>query len=431
MTRSLTALTLLALLPACDLVASPTPLGPGDEATDSGCEETVVVLAGVDAASALGFTAADVLAVVEGTHAGPIAWSAGLNDGPATVEFGPESGEGQLTVGIAYQGGEVRHIISKPKPSGGDGLDDGGGFAAICNDRLEVDVVVDLDTAGGAFAESFTAPLRATTRGIGIVRHELALADFQGSFAATKVEPANAELGAIALEIGVSGEGLFGGASTMVTIEDGDVVGAGFVDIARWPSATSPCESWEAPVGLGAAVAGFSADDALALVAKAPALALTWQGGAPTDMTLALTPGAVACATLEGDAIGSLRIPSEAAVSTADGRWNGSFAVEVAATPAADGTLASVRVFIQAAYVSTVPAADFEAAFGIADVDLTGYDEGALDFSGEFLPAGDAATATGQVTVLGVKLHMCGNEPGGGCEGNTYDELDMATWSSQ
>ncbi len=429
MTRTLTALTLLALLPACDLFRQDNPDIDGDALDGGGCEEQVTVLAGVDAMSALGFSAADVLSVAEGQHEGPMLWGAGIADGPVQVAFGPEAGAGKLTVAVAYQGGEVRHITSTPKQ--GDYEGDGGALA-LCNDRLEVDVAVTVDSEGGAFAESFDAPLRATTRGIGKIAHELALADIQGSFAVTKLEPANAKVAPIALDIGISGAGLFGGASSFVEVSEGDTASAGALTIARWPAEDSVCAEYgEAPVGLGDLVAKFSADDALALVAQAPNLALTWQGAPAAAMTLALAPEAYACTPIESGELGTLRIPAKATVTTADGRWNGTFAVELTARPGPDGTLAGVDLFIQSAYANSVPAADFEASFGLKDVDFTGYQEGSLDFSGQFVPAGDAATATGQVTVLGVKLHMCSDVPGEACEGNTFDELEMGTWKSE
>lgn len=429
MTRTLTTLTLLALLPACDLFRHDTADIDGDALEGGGCDEKVTVLAGVDAMSALGFTAADVLSVVEGQHSSSMVWGAGLTDGPVQVAFGPEAGAGQLTVGVAYKGGEVRHIVSTPKDGGLEG--DGGAFAQ-CNDRLEVDVAVTVDSAGGAFAESFTAPLRATSRGIGKILHTLELADIQGSFEVTKLEPADATVAPISLDIGISGAGLFGGASSFVEMVDGDVALAGSLEIAKWPAEGSPCDDFgEAPIGLGDAVAKFSANDALALVAKAPNLALTWQGAPATAMTLAVAPGEIACAPVDGGQLGTLRIPAKATVTTADGRWNGAFDVELSARPANDGALAGVSIFVQNSFINTVLPADFEATFGLKDIDFTGYDEGALDFSGEFVPAGDAATATGQATVLGVKLHMCSNEPGAPCEGNTYDELAIATWKSE
>lgn len=435
--RIFPTLVLVSLLaPACDLPKpEPAPLDnidDGNEAGgDQGCLEEVTVLAGIDAATALGFSAADVLAVAEGQHMSPMTWSNGLHDGPATVEFGPESGDAQLAVTIAYAGGEVRHIKSTPD-TGGDGGNDGGYFAT-CNDRIEIDVEVAVDSSGGAFAETFVAPLRATTRGIATLRHTIEVADVEGSFALTTVDPADAEVGPIDLDLGISPSGLFGGANTTVQVAFAGGVGATFMNIARWPSAASPCEDGfgEAPVALGDAIAGFSAADALALAAKAEGLSLTWQGAPATDLTIGLAhDGKPVCAAYEGDTIGALRFTAEAAVKTADGRWDGSFPVEVSARPAADGTLASVSFYRYAPYASSVPAADFVTTFGLQGVDLTGYDEGSLDFGGEFTPTGDAAVASGKLDVLGVKLHMCSDEPGTGCQGNEQVILESATWST-
>lgn len=429
--RPLSALLLVAsLAPAC-IDADPSPHEPGGELGAGGCVEEVTILAGVDAASALGFSAADVLAHAEGEHTSAMIWSGGTNEGVATVELGPEVGAGELTVTIDYAGGEVRYIQSSPKDVEEGSL---GGFSTICNDRLEIDVAVDVASAGGGLAESFTAALRATTRGIATLHHEIAFADLQGSLAVTKVEPAHATVGPVELDLGISPSGLFGGASALLQVEHGGAVGVSQLSIARWPGGADPCAEYgQAPVALNDAIAGFSAADALALVAKAPELTLTWKDAQPTAMDLELThDGSPVCAVYEGDGpLGALRFSASAAVTTDDGRWDGEFPLEVSAHPGPDGALASVRIYIPAAYLNSVPAADFLDTFGLADIDLTGYDEGSLDFSGEFTPAGEAAVATGQVTAFGVKLHNCSDEPGGGCPGNDYVELANATWASQ
>lgn len=424
----LPALVLASSLPACDF--SREDPDDGLEASGNGCVDTVTVLGGVEAASALGFSAADVLAVAEGSHASTMTWGEGMLEGPVHVTFGPESGAGELTVGVAYNGGEVRFIDSKPEEGGEGGEAALGGYAE-CENRLEVDVDVTVTSAGGAFAEAFTAPLAATSRGIGRISHDVDIAAVMGSFALTAVDPAAAEVGPIGFTIGISESGLFGGASTTVSIEEGGAVGAGPMTIASWPAGGSACEFGEAPLGLDAAVALFSGADAVALIAAAPPLSLTWQGSPPTAMTLAVTPGEVVCATDSGSTAGSLRIPATAAIETADGRWSGSFAVEIYATPADDGTLAEVRVGVPAVYGATVPAAEFLATYGLADIDLAGFDEGGIDFSGNYVPADGGASATGQVTVIGMNMHMCSNEPGAPCEGNEYVELDMATWASE
>lgn len=413
----------VTLIPACEWRRGDTL----DEFGGDECVEKATVLAGLDAATALGFTAADVLAAAEGPHMSPMTWSKGLAEGPEVVEFGPESGAGELTVAIHYAGGEVRLIESTPAGGGGNEAD----LAADCHGRLEIDVEVAVDTAGGALAEKFVAPLRATARGIASLRHSIEFADLQGSLALTKVDPPDAEVGPLDLDIGISPSGLFGSASAQVTVKSSDWVGVTFMNLATWPSGSSNCELGfgEAPVALGDAIAGFSAADALARVAAADSLALTWEGADPTALTLELThDGAPVCALYDSASPGALRFGATAAVATADGRWHGAFPVEVSARPAADGTLESVYVYIPAPYASTVPAAEFAASFGLDDIDLAGYDEAALDFGGEFFPDG---FVDGKLDVLGVINHMCSDQPGAPCEGNEYVTLATATWSSQ
>jgi hypothetical protein len=432
-TRILPLALACMFVPACDLFSQPEPAPLPDEGLNgdgAGCKEEATVIAGLDAATALGFTAAEVLASAGGPHMSAMTWSGGLADGPVDVELSPAAGDTELTVTIDYAGGEIRHIKSTP-----EGFDEGndGGFVAECHDRIEIDVEVAVASADGGLAESFVAPLRATSRGISTLRHTIEFADLAGSLALAKVEPADAKIGPLDLDIGVSPSGLFGSASALVEVEIGGGVGATFMNVARWPSGATPCdELGEAPVALDDKIALFSAADALALAAKASGLSLTWQGQDPTELTLGLAhDGDSICARYEGESVGSLRFGATATVKTADGRWDGAFPVEISVQPAADGTLASVQFYRYAPYGETVPAADFAAFFGLQDVDLTGYDAASLDFSGEFTPAGEAAAASGKLDVLGVIQHMCSNEPGAPCMGNDVQTIESATWSSQ
>lgn len=413
----------LSTLSGCDFGRGDTD---DEQALDGGsCVETVTVLDSVVTQSDVGFAAEDVLAVAVGSHSSSMTWAGGLDEGPALVQFGPESGAGKLTVDVKYAGGQVRFIESKPAESG-----QLSGYYN-CDSRLEVDVEVELASEGGAWAETFTAPLRATSRGIGRIVHDIEVDAFAGSFAVTKLEPAEAELGPVSFTIGISESGLFGNATTIVELSDGDVASAGFVDVASWPGGGSKCELEEAPVGLADKVAGFSADDALALIASVEAMSLTWQGGEATGLTLAITPGSVACANDVGDSRGTLRIPSELKIQTADGRWDGSFAVDVTAVPTSDGALAGASVEIRAAFAATVAADDFAAKFGLAGIDLSGFDEGGMTLRADFAPGDAGGTMTGAVTVLGVKKAMCSDEPGAPCAGNDYVELDMAALASE
>lgn len=438
MSNRIIPLLALACMFACDPQSgsqpepepTPTPEVPGedlgeDAGGDAGCKEEATVLAGLDAATALGFTAADVLVSAAGPHTAAMTWSGGLDDGPVDIELTPAAGAADLSVTITYAGGEVRHIKSTPD-DGGEGHD--GGFFADCHDRIEVDVEVDISSSDGGLDERFVAPLRATTRGISTLRHAIAFDDLQGSLKLAKVDPASAKVGPVAFDLGISPSGLFGDAGAQVEVEFAGGIGATFMNIARWPAGADACEFGGAPVALADKIALFSAADALALAAGADGLSLTWEGAEPTALTLDLVhDGGPICATYTGDEIGALRFVADAAVTTADGRWDGNFPVEVTARPAIDGTLAAVQLYRYAPYAATVPAADFAAFFGLQGVDLTGYDEASLDFSGEFTPA---SAASGKVDVLGVVKHMCSNEPGAPCMGNDVTILESATWST-
>jgi hypothetical protein len=325
------------LLPAlstaagCDLIQEPdpTPLEGG------GCVEEVTVLAGIDEVSALGFSAAQVLDVAVGAHMSAMEWGEGLADGGVTVKFGPESGAAQLAVTVEYAGGEVRYVKSTP-----DNTEWDGGYAD-CSDRLEVDASVSVKSSGGALDESFVAALRASTPRIATLKQVIEHEALGGSLALTTVAPAEASVGAVNVDLGFTEDGLFGGAWSQVEVVMGEVVGATWMSYARWPGFDSPCESFEAPLALTSAAAGFSGADMLALVASAGPLEIQWQGAPSSSLALTLVhDGAAVCASHEGEGAGALRLGAIASVMTGDGRWMGSFPVQVSGEPGARGAAA-------------------------------------------------------------------------------------------
>jgi hypothetical protein len=91
-------------------------------------------------ASPLGFSAADVLSVVEGEHVTTIEWQ------PIDVPYAPESGTQQLTLFIESLG-RARYVDR--------------GEDSCCFDAVQIDVRVALNTSGGALGESFVAVLEA------------------------------------------------------------------------------------------------------------------------------------------------------------------------------------------------------------------------------------------------------------------------------
>ncbi len=402
----------------------------GDFEVDGGgeCVETVTVLADINAVSALGFAPAELLTVAAGEHSSPMTWGTGIKDSIATVSFGPESGAGMLTATITHKGGEARYISSKPAESEFD-----GGYAS-CSDRVEIDVEVMLASAGGALMETFVAPLRGSTAKVATVSHAIELADLGGSLELTQVEPADVKVSAMQIELGISEGGLFGGATSTVEVKSGDSIGATFMTYATWPGGDSQCEPGEAVLPIEGSIADFSGADALALVAAAGPLQIAWQGGEPVALSFALThDGAAVCGRYDGDfegtGLGALSFGAELMVTSGDGKWMGSFPVQVSAEPNADGGLGVMYVGIYAPYANTVAVAQFAEVYGIDSPALADFDAGILDFSGAFTPVGEAASVEGTLKILGVTANPCPPDANG-CMGNDYTELESAVWGT-
>ncbi len=422
-----TCLALALIAPACDSPTEPDFQDDGKEAGNSSCVETVTVLSDLEAATALGFSPAELIALAEGSRSAAMSWGEGVSESIATVKFGPESGEGTLTAGIAYKGGEARHIASEPKDTGELSNPEWGD----CVDRVEVDVEVTLDSAGGALAEKFTAPLRASSPRVAFVEAALALDQLAGTFALTEKSD-DVEVGPLNLELGVFAGGLFGGLSSVVEVGFEDSVAATFMNVATWPPGASQCEYGELVLGPDDALANFSAADVHAMIAEATDMQIAWNGGAPAGFTVSLAENDASvpvCATYEGESIGALRFSVEATVESDDGRWLGSFPVEVYGAPEADGSLASARLQIPAPYANSVPVDDFVTIYGLQGVKVTGFDRLILDFAGEFVLAPDGPVVTGRVELLGVVSHACPPDANG-CPGDDYTDLEAGVWGN-
>jgi hypothetical protein len=150
---------------------------------------------GFDEPSGLSFTGADVLAFAGGTHTASLLWS--TSSAPAT--YGPEQGESSIEMTVLYTGGEVRFVHSETPPQTGAGGGGRGGspnagsatdlVAPVCQpDRLEIDVVVRLNTGGGALAEEFGGMLVANSPTLAQLVEELPLDALSGTFAVSMPE---------------------------------------------------------------------------------------------------------------------------------------------------------------------------------------------------------------------------------------------------
>jgi len=128
-----------------------------DDGVISGCgEETTTVLTDLSLVPA-GFeqSAADIVASIEASYAGELAWRA--NDGPITVAHAETSSP--LTLTVAHDGGEVRHIEVELAGQFPDG--NLGGIP--CSNRIEIDTSISFATEDGLFNETWDASVEQSS----------------------------------------------------------------------------------------------------------------------------------------------------------------------------------------------------------------------------------------------------------------------------
>lgn len=121
----------------------------GDEAYLP-CDETSTTLSGAEVSDLLGISADDLIASTGGGFTTAAEWK---GEGSPVIQD-PMTGGTQLTLTIAYAGGEIREIESVPSSDTG-----GAEIYTECRHRLEVEVSVGVDTEDGAFAESWAGVL--------------------------------------------------------------------------------------------------------------------------------------------------------------------------------------------------------------------------------------------------------------------------------
>ncbi|WP_437720443.1 hypothetical protein [Sorangium sp. So ce861] len=396
-------------------------------ADEGACEETSLVVGSLEEATALGFTAGEVLAQAEGTFESPIVW-APPDD---MVNAGPEQGEGEITINVAHGGGairfvESRFVESRPRESN-DEIEAGPAIAGdLCKSRIEIDVELTIATSGGALAETVPAILSSSDPRHVALEAELDLDALSGSLVLTPQREGWA-LADLTIRGGMAAGASWGSIGARLEYSDGEVAGAGFRSIASWPTAET-CDRGGLPLPLDTALLAFSAADVLAENAEVAAT-FTWDDGTTTPIALSLEAADdVACVSLGGefDEAG-VRIPARLRLVTEDGRVDLETDVDVYALADAEGRL--VDASFQSVHLRGVAPDDFEATYGITGFDVSGYDEASSTVRGTFT----GGSSTGALEVLGLTVPECvrdpASNPGGGCEGIDITELGGGTWA--
>jgi hypothetical protein len=405
--------------------------GVGEETGSDYCKKRDSEDVAPDAPTELGFSAGEVLAFVEGTHEETVTWY------PQRIaSYGPESGSQALTLVITRKGSpRLTHY----------GPDTGGAEIGVdCGPAIEVDVDVTLTTAQGALDERLSGTLQiksALTASLFLRPDPNKLG---GSFHITEVHTPGFKLVQLSLSITFTKFGTAGQLQPTFEMRSNGAVGASAGDrnpLAAWgPPA---CEGGKRAVPRGEKVAGFSADEVIALLDDTRNASIAFAGSAPSALTLApFAPldSEYVCAQLESSVfdqsspLGTLSIRGALGVKSADGRIDGRWPLELVATPGTGGSLASNAIsfdWMQQTDAVSLP------SWGIHGIDVSGYDSASPNLS---LTLGPSAPLSGELKVIGYKLPNCSSEPvtmpGGGvgvpgCPGSTPTELARGTVSAR
>jgi hypothetical protein len=367
-------------------------------------EKTDVAL---DDDAALGFSAEDVLAFAGGTHEEALRWLPIMNG-----SYGPESGEGSITITVTHDGAEARVVQPDENPSGEEFLTDLDG--SLCQPWLELDVAVTVETSGGALDESFDAVLRTQNAVAAFLFVHPDPDALNGSFSADyDIEGFNLEQ--LDLGITLTPFGTSGTFSGVFVMHSDDAVSAG---AGGGPFATfGPASCADGGFGIGSddeiEINGqdIAVSDVLALAAASDEVELTWEDDATTTSTLAFTPeGDGGCVQLNNTTQGdvTLVVYGALAMASADGRLDGEWNGRIEARADSSGAL-SAQFILQDKRLDS-PEGDVNALYGFpnADDDVSGFDYAGLSVSVSMTSGADA---TGEVKLSGFIQADCVTEP--------------------
>ncbi|MDD9933224.1 MAG: hypothetical protein OXT09_06460 [Myxococcales bacterium] len=374
----------------------------GGEFGGEGCEDDAQVVA-VDEVTPLGFSAAQILAFVEGAHEETLVWHAGQG---VTVE--PESGEQALSIEVERGDGEIRYVDSSPDPNGATL---GGEIGVACRSRLEIDVLLRLRSAGGALDERFEATLVARSEQLASVRLRPDPSELGGALRITS-QLEGYVLAQLDLDIDFTPFGSSGRLVSFLEMRTQDAIsesaatGAGPDGaVATWGGAGSCADAHSVALGLDDAVLGNSGRDVVDVLNAVDSAALRYGDGTDTTAMLAFTArGEHACVVLEGEPfgdgsdVGQIELRGQLRLQAEDGRVDASWEVIALALPGEDGP---TQVDLRGDWFYLRHQATAEQLFGVSGVDGSGFEELSLDVELSYGRQDGAITVDGGFELVG------------------------------
>lgn len=343
-------LMFLALAPSCgggqtgDLSGQNTTPG-GATGSSTGCDDHGSDVA-LDDASALGFSAQDVLAFTERQFQTPISWK------PVdAASYAPGVGASTLSLTLVSLS-KAQLVHSTPTPS-----TNGGGVAigAQCPpDRLSIAMHAELSTADGALAESFDTNVEAAEAHLAFVQHQIPVAKIAGSFAITPADPI-ATVGPLELNAMLAPGGMAGDLSASLSAIGPEVVSSSPLSMALFPDDPACRSDNGSQIALAVsadnAAVGVSGSDALARIVSAGALPVQWSGGDSTELELKASGlnGVCLMGTPShrdyGVSRASVSYSVNVKATTTDGKVHGSYDAQLITSPEASGGFTEMLVF--------------------------------------------------------------------------------------
>ena len=377
----------------------------------------------LDEPSPLGFSPEDVLAVAEGTHEAALTYSSSQE---GAFQLTPGGTSTTLTM-VLERTGNATFVQSWPGPDSCYPADS----QEICPDRLEVEVTVSLTTEDGAFDEQFAALLVAKSPGETTLTVPLDLESLAGSFA---VEVDNDGKTALTTLDSVFAAGVFAGSVTgLLQLErDGSHAETGYVTFAHWGRGDCPDD---AALVDPEAEGVLSSAEPFDTINQTSPLSLTWADGTQTELTLnASDSGGPLCRSFsrlverKQEDFERYVIGGTIELATADGRWATTQPIEVCSAADA-GELVTTSLYL--AQDEPVPRSEFEATFGLRDVDLGDFETAGLRLDIAYTGEGDSGRAEGDVTVVGVLPNECVDTEDSTCGSPGWQELEVAKVGAQ
>lgn len=437
LTRNTLVPSLLLLLAASctegyDGTSTGNPNEPGKEGNETGggfCEVVSRRPVALDDRD-LGFSARELLALIPAERSETLRWQE-LD----IATYAPEHGEQPLTLRITKTEAPPQLADYAGGKSGREGVEINLAGTTGCDDALELEVEVSLQTQGGALQERFRATLSAHSKEHARIFHRLDPRELDGSFAITEVQQPGFALTNIALTIELTRFGSSGELSPSFEKRSVDSLAqAAGGPLASWGLAD--CGPAGTPVPLDAKVATFSASEVIALVNQAGTSKVDWSDGTSSDLTLHFTPAQDgACAVLvdrkyvlEGKA-GTLLIPGTLKAQSADDHIDAEWKVVTTARPNPSGALEQVAIAPDPYASRNLLPSD-----GLHGFDTSGYDSIGAGFMFAVAPSG---AWSGTVTLTGYEAPNCpppmiSSDPNGGssspgCPGSTPHQIARAT----